>query len=145
MRSWMVAAALVAGSGMLSGTPAFAFGLGETMGAVAVQGTLAGTASRGSAATIGNVRSRVNGAVATHNRALTSAVGASAPTSGGSGATWMGAATKVANSGGEAWATLTSSLGGTSGWRTTESFGGGSPNAWPTAADAWARGGLLPK
>lgn len=144
MRSWMVAA-VVAACVALSGAPAFAFGgLAETMGAAAMQGTLAGTAARGSAATIGGVRSRVQGAVATHNRALTSAVGSSAPMSAGSGARWMTAASGVVHQGGEGWATLTGGIGGASGWRVAEPFGAGAPNAWPTAEDAWAKGGLLP-
>lgn len=147
MRSWIVAV-LAVGSMALSGGPACAFGLGETLGAVAVQGTLAGTASQGTAATLGSVRTHVQGAASSHNAALVSALGASAPTRGGSGATWMTAAsgtTKQEKS--QLWATCANGIGGGSGsgWRPAEALGSGaSTTPWPTAKDAWPRGGILP-
>jgi len=143
MWSWVMGI-VMAGCVMLSSAPALAFGLGEALGAAATQGTLAGTASRSGAGAIGSVRGRVGSAVSGHNRALTSAVGASAPVSVSSGATWMTAASGVVNSGGEGWATRTSSLGGASGWLDAAALGGNVENAWPTADDAWAHGGFLP-
>ena len=143
MRSWMVTV-VVAGCVALCGAPAFAFGIGETMGAVAVQGTLSSTASSGVAGSIGAVQSQVGTAVSAHNEALVSALGASAPAPSGSQAKWLTAASAALPPGGEGWATLTGGLGGKEGWRVAEPFGGGAPKAWGTSADAWAQGGLLP-
>jgi hypothetical protein len=150
MRSWMVVLVVAACTGLASG-PALAFTMGETLGAAAVQGTLAGTSAGGVAGTIGSVRAHVGSAVSNHNQALVSALGAPAPSaprhvSSGSGATWMTAASGTVAKGGEGWATLTSGAGAGSGWVGAEAFGGGAgaQNAWPTAQDAWARGGILP-
>lgn len=146
MRTRTTTALLVAACAMLPCSGAHAFGgLAETMGATGVQGVLAGSATTGASGAIGSVRSRVNSAVSTHNRALFSALGASAPQNAGSPATWMTAASGIVHTGGEGWATLTGGPNGSAGWKGYEAFGGGAQQGWPSAQDAWATGGILPR